>query len=368
MRQKFSTPVRAVAAMAAAWILGASAALAADVEVKNPVPTTYTVVRGDTLWGIANRFLKDPWRWPEIWRMNREAIKNPHRIYPGDVIALERGADGQWQLSVKQPSAIRLTPSVRVEQLDPEAIPSIPPGDIAPYLTKPIVTGPDGLNSAPEIVAGRDQRVVRGGNDVVYVTGLDPAAGDRWNIYRAGRTLTSLATGEVLGYEQIYIGTGRVERFADVSTVRITGAIQEVIVGDRLVPVPPEQIVNYAPHAPDKPLDGQIIATSRDSIEVGAGWVVTLDKGGRDGIDVGTVLAIYRVVPGVPDPKPSKEPETLWQWADVTKAIKPPQRIIPIPDERAGLLFVFRVFERVSYALVVATTDPVNVGDHVRKP
>ena len=368
MRQKFSTPVRALAAMAAAWILGASAALAADVEVKNSVPTTYTVVRGDTLWGIANRFLKDPWRWPEIWRMNRDAIKNPHRIYPGDVIALERGADGQWQLSVKQPSAIRLSPTVRVEQLDPEAIPSIPPGDIAPYLSQPLITGPAGLENAPLIIAGRDERVVRGSNDLVYVTGLDPKAGDRWNIYRPGRTLRSLVNDEVLGHEQVYVGSGRVERFADVSTVRIVGAKQEILLGDRLVPVPPEQIVNFAPHAPDRPIDGQIIATSRDSVEVAAGWIVTLDKGARDGIDVGTVMAIYRVVAPVPDPRPSKEPETLVQWSDVTRVLRPADRFVNIPDERTGLLFVFRVFDRVSYALVVATTDPVNVGDHVRKP
>jgi hypothetical protein len=367
MRQKFSTPKRAALAAAAAWILGASAPQAAELEVKNPVPTTYTVVKGDTLWGIASRFLKDPWRWPDVWRMNRDAIKNPHRIYPGDVIALSRDADGQWQLSLQRP-ATRLSPTVRIEQLDAEAIPSIPPGDIEPYLSKPLVTGPEGLSNAPQIVAGRDPRVIRGSNDVVYVLGLDPKAGDRWHIYRPGRTLTALDTGEVLGYEQRYVGTGKVERFADISTLRITASTQEILLGDRLVPVPPEQLVNFAPHAPDRPVDGRIIATGRDSIEVGSGWIVTIDKGAKDGIDVGAVLAIYRVIAPIPDPRPSKEPDRIDYILGATRFLQPDPGVLQVPDERSGLMFVFRVFDRVSYALVVNATDPVNVGDHVRKP
>jgi hypothetical protein len=220
--------------------------------------------------------------------MNRDAIRNPHRIYPGDVIALDRDASGQWQLSVRS-STVRLSPTVRIEALDTEAIPSIPPGDIEPYLSRPLITGPAGLADAPEIVAGRDDGWFAAAATSSTCWASIPRRGDRWNIYRPGRTLRSLVNDEVLGYEQVYVGSGRVERFADVSTVRIIGAKQEILLGDRLVPVPPEQIVNFAPHAPDRPIDGQIIATSRDSIEVGAGWIVTLDKGGRDGIDVGTV-------------------------------------------------------------------------------
>jgi hypothetical protein len=367
MRQKSSTPKRVALAAAAAWLLVASAIQAADIEVKSPVPTTYTVVKGDTLWGIASRFLKDPWRWPDVWRMNREEIKNPHRIYPGDVIALDRDASGQWQLSVRHP-VTRLGPTVRIEALDAEAIPSIPPGDIEAYLTRPLVTGPEGLANAPEIVAGRDERVVRGSSDVVYVLGLDPKQGDRWNIYRPGRTLTSLDTGEVLGYEQRHLGTGKVERFGDVSTLRIVGASQEILLGDRLVPLPPEQIVNYAPHAPDQPILGRIIASARDSIEFGPGWIVTLDKGARDGVDVGTVLAIYRVLPDVADPRPSKIPDVIVYPGNATLFLKPDPAYLRLPEERSGLLFVFRVFDRVSYGIIVNATDPVNVGDAVRNP
>jgi len=357
-----------VAAAAAAWsVVSAMPAWADDVAVSDTAPDRYTVQKGDTLWGIAGKFLKTPWRWPDIWRLNRDQIRNPHLIYPGDVIVLDRN---EMRLSVERggpvaANTVRLSPSARVSPLDAEAIPSIPPGDIEPYISRPLVTGPEGLSGAPEIVAGRDRRVVRGENDVVYVMGLDPAQGDLMHLYRPGRTLTSLA-GEVLGYEQRFLGTAKVERFAEVSTVRLGATNEEIFVGDRLVPPPREQLINYAPHPPDKVVDGRIIATSRDSIEVGRGWVVTIDRGAADGVDVGTVLAIYRGVAPILDPRPSNE-EWLVRFTEPTKAFSP-QYYLSIPDERTGLMFVFRVFDRVSYALVLNTTDPVNVGDFVRKP
>ncbi len=326
----------------------------------------YTVQKGDTLWGIAGKFLKEPWRWPEIWRLNKEQIKNPHWIYPGDVIVLDK-SDGQWRLSVATP-VTRLSPTVRVKPLGVEPIPSIPPGDIEPYLTWPLVTGPEGLEGAAEIVAGRDEaRVIRGDGDVIYVTGIDQNAGTLWRLYRPGATLTSLDGIDVLGYEQRFLGTARVERFDTVSTLRITNAREEILIGDRLIPSPREQLLSYAPHAPDRPVDGHIIALAHDAAEVGRGWIVTIDKGAADGIDVGTVLAIYNSIPPVPDPRPSTEPELAVIFSSPTKYIQP-DRFLDIPDERLGLMFVFRVFDRVSYALVLNTTDPVEVGDQARKP
>lgn len=365
MRQKFSIAQSAFAALVAAALLVASAARADDLVLKDQVTDSYTVQKGDTLWGIAGKFLKEPWRWPEIWRLNKEQIKNPHRIYPGDVIVLDK-ANGQWRLSVA-PST-RLSPTVRVGPLENEAIPTVPPGDIEPYLSYPIVTGPEGLVNAGEIVAGRDQRVVRGDGDTVYATGIDPKAGTIWRIYRPGETYTSPDNpDDILGYEQQFLGTARVERFADVSTLRIERAREEILVGDLLVPAPPEQILNYVPHAPDRAIDGTIIRLNRDAAEAGRGWTVTIDKGRADGVDVGTVLAIYHVVPPIPDPRENKNPWLIWRWSQPTIFYQP-EAYINVPDERIGLLFVFRVFDRVSYGLVLNTTDPVETGNFVRKP
>ena len=359
MRQKSSIANFILTTAVAAVALAALSVRAADVAVNAAVPERYTVQKGDTLWGISGKFLKDPWRWSEIWRLNREEIKNPHLIYPGDVIVLDK-SDGQWRLSVERPTT-RLSPTVRATPLDAAAIPSIPAGEIEPYLTRPLITGPEGLDAAPQIVAGRDGRAVRGEGDIVYVAGLDPAAGDQWSLYRRGRDLMSADGAELLGIEQRYLGTVKVERFADVSTVRIATAKEEIVVGDRLIPAPRGQLMSYAPHAPARPIQGQIIATDRDAIEAGRGWVVTLDKGSTDGLDVGTVLAIYRVVPPIPDPRPVlRDP--------YAPKVFEPERWLNVPDERIGLLFVFRVFDRVAYALVLNTTDPVVVGNSVRNP
>jgi hypothetical protein len=366
MRQKFSISKYALAAAAVVLALGTAAVRADELAIKEQTVDRYTVVKGDTLWGIAGKFLKEPWRWPEIWRLNREQIRNPHRIYPGDVIVLDK-SDGQWRLSIADVPNVRLSPTTRVTPIDSDAIPSVPVGDIEPFLSWPLITGPDGLKDSAEIIAGRDERVIRGEGDMVYATGIDAQAGSLWRLYRPGITLTSLDNGEVLGYEQRFLGTAKVERFGTVSTMRIVGAREEILIGDRLVPSPREQVVNYAPHPPDRPVNGRIIALSRDAIEAARGWIVTIDKGTADGIDVGTVFAIYHVVQPIPDPRPSKEPDILARFQEPTKFFQP-DRFVQVPDERTGLLFVFRVFDRVSYGLVLNTTDPVELGDYVRKP
>lgn len=372
MRQKFSMAMRLVLATAAAAIvaLGQPAA-AADVPLAANAPSSYTVQKGDTLWGIAGKFLKDPWRWPDIWRLNRAEIKNPHWIYPGDVIRLDYAADGSPRLSLSRRGAgdtVEVLPSVRISALDAEAIPSIPPGDLQPYLTRPLVSGPNGLAGQAEIVAGRDRdRVIRGQGDRVYVAGLDPDQGVLWHIYRPGKALMSADGKQVLGYENNFLGTARVERFADVSTVIILQANEEIVVGDKLVPAPREAVVNFVPHAPANDVDGRIIASYRDSVEMGRGSIVTIDKGSADGLDVGTVLAIYRAVPPILDPRPNDTMPVIVRFFEPTIFFKPDQ-YLQVPEERTGLMFVFRTFDNVSYALVLNTTDPVRVGDYVRKP
>jgi hypothetical protein len=368
MRQKFSTARFLVAAAAAILVWAPGLACAADVQVNESAPSRYTVQKGDTLWGIAGKFLKDPWRWPDIWRMNREQIRNPHLIYPGDVIVLDRNAEGGARLSLERPT-VRLSPSVRSSPLDVEAIQSIPPGDIEPYLTRPLITGPAGLEGAAQIIAGRDTRESRGDGDVAYVVGIDSKGGDLWSVYRQGREFRSLETNELLGVEQRYVGTAKVERFADVSTVRIVKANEEILIGDRLLPAPRGVLMNYVPHAPPQAVDGRIIALSNNTAtEAGRGSIVTLDKGSRNGLDVGTVLAIYRVVPPITDPRPSKEPEQIDPNGGEPTRFFTPVRMLHVPDERTGLLFVFRIFDRVSYAILLNQTDPVFVGDYVRKP
>jgi hypothetical protein len=332
------------------------------------------VQKGDTLWGISGRFLRDPWRWPDVWRMNREQIRNPHLIYPGDVVRLDY-VDGQPRLSLARGDGaaggrdtLRLSPTIRSTALDREAIPSIPPGDIEPFLSRPLVTGPDGLKGAAEIVAGRDrERVVRGEGDRVYVVGIDPKAGDLWHIYRPVGAIRSHDLKEQLGYEYRHLGTGRVERFGEVSTVLIANALEEIVIGDRLVPAPRETIVNYAPHAPARDVAGRIIASARDDTEMGRGGIVTIDRGAADGVDVGTVLAVYRGVAPIPDPRPNDDTPVIVRYFDQTTWFKK-DKFLEVPEERTGLVFVFRVFDRVAYGLLVNTTDPVQIGDFVRKP
>jgi hypothetical protein len=262
----------------------------------------------------------------------------------------------------------RLSPSVRVSPLTAEAIPSIPPGDIEPYLTRPIITGPDGLPDAGRIVAARDARVVRGAGDSVYAVNVDEKSGNEWFIYRPGKVLRSYDSNERLGNEMRFLGTARVERFGEVSSMRITSASEEILFGDLLVPAPPEAIVNYVPHAPERGIEGRIIALANDAVETGRGYLVTIDRGTQDGVEVGHVLAIYHPAPVIPDSRPYQGPDVISKLVDQTRAIVQPTRYLNLPPERTGLLFVFRVFDRLAYAFVLNTTEPIVVGDVVRKP
>src|SRR6266705_3801120 len=217
-------------------LLASGVLQAEEIQLQDNRPDRYTVQKGDTLWGIAARFLQQPWRWPEVWRMNRDQIRNPHWIYPGDVIVLDK-ADGQWRLSVDRPT-VRLLPSVPVDTFEGEAIPSIPTGDIAPFLTQPIIAGAEGLPGAAKIIAARDSRVVRGEGDFVYAINVEEKGGTQWYIYRPGKVLRSYDNNEALGYEMRYLGTARVERFGEVSRMQITSAREEILINDLLVPAP----------------------------------------------------------------------------------------------------------------------------------
>src|SRR5262249_32383070 len=187
MRVKSITASLLLSACLLPLLLVSAASQAQEIQLQDNRPDRYTVQKGDTLWDIAGKFLKQPWRWPELWRMNRDQIKNPHWIYPGDVLVLSQ-VDGQWQLSVDRPAGVvRVSPTTRVGPLAAEAIPSIPAQDLEPYLTRPLITGPEGLPNAAKIVAGRDNRIARGRGDKVYAVDIDLRAGTQWFLYRPGR-------------------------------------------------------------------------------------------------------------------------------------------------------------------------------------
>jgi hypothetical protein len=360
-------------AVTLALMLASPPLRADDLQLQENRPDRYTVQKGDTLWGISGKFLKQPWRWPEIWRMNREQIKNPHWIYPGDVVVLDQ-VDGNWRLSLDRPAgprpSARLSPSIRVENLESEAIPTIPAGDLAPFLSKPIITATaEGIPNVAKIIAAHDNRVVRGEGDYVYAVNIDEKSGTEWYIYRPGKVLRSYDSKELLGYELRFLGTARVDRFGEVARMEITSAHEEILMDDMLLPAPREELINYVPHAPDKAVDGRIIALDGESHEVGRNALVTVDRGTRDGLDVGTVLAIYHPTPVIPDPRPSTEPSALSRFiSDPTRDMLQPTRYLPIPPERSGLLFIFRVFDKVSYGMVLNASEPVVTGDLARKP
>ena len=332
--------------------------------LQSTAPDRYVVVKGDTLWGISGKYLQQPWRWPELWRMNREQIHNPNRIYPGDVLVLDR-SQSPARLSLVRGGmggagaggTVRLSPQVRIDQDVQQAIPSIPPSAIEPFLTQPLVIEEGGLDKAPRVVGTQDSRFILGSGNVAYVTGVGTAGPSQvWNIYRAGKTLIDPDTKKSLGIEAVFLGTGHVVTGGDPATVQIISSRQEIGVGDRLVEAPAVTIPEYVPHPPKGDVHGRIIGlyNGLPTSETGSGAVVAINRGERDGLEKGNVLAILRVGQMVPDPDSKKSPD------------KAPQ--FKLPDERYGLLFVFRVFSGVSYALVMQSTRPVEPEDVVASP
>jgi len=331
---------------AAAWAQAPKTPLA----LKQNAPDRYVVVPGDTLWGIAERFTDSPWRWPELWNMNKDQIKNPHRIYPGNVILIDR-ARGQLALA----GTVKLSPRVRTESTA-EAIPSIPPQVIEPFLTQPLLIEPDGLDHAPRIVAFDEGRVVVGDGGKAFVSGMGDSKEPSWNLYRRGNALVDPDTNLTLGFEAIYLGTARVLQAGEPATIELASVTREIGIGDRLVPAGRPEIVRYAPHAPAANVQGRVMSIYGGLGTVGEAGrysIVALNRGKADGLELGHVLALHRHRGTAVDP---------------TKPKGAPDATVQLPDERYGLAFVFRVFDRVSYALVMNVSRPVSPRDVVRTP
>ncbi len=334
-----------------------AAALAASVpafaqstapRLADNAPDRHVVVPGDTLWGIAARFLKDPYRWPDVWEPNRDRIKNPHRIYPGDVVILDRsGSMPKLKLAT-----LKVEPRTRVEQTS-AAIPLIPAHIIEPFLSQPLVIDEGGLASAPKIIATQEGRVYLGRGDLAYATGDIDEKVASWQVYRPGVALVDPLTKETLGYEAVFLGTAMLERKTDPVTLRIVDSKQEIGTGDRLIPTPKPDVAEYAPRAPKSAVDGRVLSIYGAGRETGSNRIIAISKGKRDGLEQGHVLALYSYGADV---------------RDRSSIFDTSAKVIKLPDERNGLVFVFRVFEKVSYALVMSAQRSVKIGDVAQKP
>lgn len=319
-------------------------------------PDVYTVVKGDTLWDISGTFLSKPWLWPEIWQINPQ-IENPHLIYPGDQIALIY-VDGQPRLQLSRgdagrtfrmsPGDARLSPQIRSTPLE-SAIPTIALDAIQGFLVQNRVVVPAVLEAAPYVVQGDSQRLILGAGDRVYVRGVVPDS-ESFNFVRRGPLYIDPETNEILGREATYIGLGTaVAQEDDVATMAITSTREEVAIGDRVLPTEERRVNStFFPSAPDNDIRGQIISVFSGVTQVGQYDVVVINRGEREAVKVGDVMAIYR------------------RGALARDRIA--KETIRLPSERAGLLMVFRTFEKLSYGLVLVTERPLAVYDEVRNP
>jgi hypothetical protein len=417
MRKRIISLVVAVASLVPVWGMAdgmppqaakasqgggeAPATRVTQADLQADAPDQYTVAKGDTLWGLAGRFLKDPWKWPQIWNMNRDQIKDPHWIYPGDVIRLDRtgeypslslggtGGTGGVGSDAAISNVVKLDPRVRVEPLQ-GTIPTIPGTVIGPFLTQPLIIEVGGLDLAPTILSLEERRVIVSEGDTAYADRIGMSDGINWQIFRPGNTFRDPESGEILGYEARYLGDARVRRYGDVSTataLTITKSREEINRGDRLAPARETTFPSYMPRSPGKPVRGVIMTVDGGVSEVGQYQLITINRGSREGVEIGHVLATYRrggiisaggraesvdmggvyrgmdvrPVPVVPD-APMAQP--------VEAKAAPDSRSGPlrIPDERNGLVIVFRVFERMSYAMVMRSSRPIYVGDIVQTP
>ena len=356
-------------------------------ELAPNAPAEYTVKRGDTLWGISGLFLKSPWRWPELWGMNMAEVRNPHRIYPGQHLVLEK-LDGMALLRLRPDGTgaggvggiptetVRVSPRIRYESLANAALPTLQAHLIEPFLAEPIIVDELTLERSPRIVATQDGRVLLTRGDRAYARGAtgnpltekDPNRSEEFRIFRNAKPLRDPVTKSVLGYEAQFLGkaslmrseslrdvqtsTGAVQSTVVPATIDIIAAKAEMRVGDRLVPEPPRQLLSYVPRAPERPVEGSIVSMYGDAVSnVGQNQVVVINRGTADGIESGHVLAILK------------------SGAVLVDKSQPGERTpIKLPDERNGLLMVFRPFEKLSYALVLEITDGVQVGDKVVNP
>jgi hypothetical protein len=329
------------------------------VEPAPEAPRRYVVQRGDTLWDISTMFLRDPWLWPEIWHINPQ-IRNPHLIYPGDVIILYF-VDGVPHIRIERDNDIyqitepvgveRLSPRIRIEPLE-EAVPFIPMDAIWPLLRRPRLITDDQLDDAGYLLRSVDGRLMTSAGDRIYARNLNDEDETAYLILRRGAVYRDPETRRRLGYEAIHVGEARLERHGDPATLEIDTVVREAREGDLLIPLPRREIERaFYPSAPEARIDGRIIDVLEGVTRIGQYQTVVLNRGARQGLERGHVLDIWQAGESIRDRHPGR-----------------PSGRVRLPDERAGILLVYRIFDEVSYALVMQATQEVAVGDMVRNP
>jgi LysM repeat protein len=364
---------------------------AQEISLKKSHPERHVVVKGDTLWDISSKFLQDPWRWKEVWDLNRTDIKNPHLIYPGDVIVFDN-SNGHPSLRLLRKAALGesgygseytsgsnntviMNPEVIIEPLAKEPISTIALSSVAPFLTQPLIIEKNGLKGAPRIIAGQDERVILGQSTNVYIRGITNTANLDWHLYRQGKKLIDPQTKTDLGYEAIYLGDAKIIKHGDPATAQITKAKEEIFAKDRLMPINAQYDANFMPHAPAHAIDGRIINIYSGVAEAGTGSIVSINRGMDNGIEVGHVLAIKHLGRIIKDTEADIDSDysliesikNIFENDDNIKQ-KRPSNMIKLPDERAGLLMIFRTFKNVSYGIVMQTQRSISQLDVVANP
>lgn len=398
------SPVRQLVVSLALML--AAPAFADTLQLQENAPDKYVVVKGDTLWDISGKFLKDPWRWPQIWNLNREEIKDPHWIYPGDLIVLDRSGKEPRLSLVKGDTSgmttVKLSPGVRATNIGGDAIPAIPIRVIHPFLSQPRVVPQGAMDDAPFILGTNAERVVLGAGDDAFATG-GKAGVTRWNVLRPGKALKDPETGEALGYEVEYLGDARTLVEGAPQKIRITQSAQEILPKDKLVAAEDSTTFEYMPRAPEAKVNARIISAYGGLTDSGRYQTVVLNRGSKDGLEPGHVLAVYREGQAVKLTRDEKD-RMAWvkekggtpngaawlysdvrclkengkvtydQAAEVRHAFRTTclgandDRSVKLPDARSGLLMVYRVYDRVAYALIMQSDGPVYLLDTARNP
>ena len=335
-----------LATLAACLALGSLNAFSqTDSPLAKDHPDEYVVQVGDTLWDIAATFLRDPWYWPEIWYINPE-IENPHLIYPGDVLALVY-VEGQPRVTNVRGSAYRLSPEARVTPLT-EAVTSIPYESVAAFLSSGLVLQKDEVDDLPYLLATRGDRLIAAAGNQIYVRGASDAPGSRYNIVQVGEPLIDPDNNDLVGYQGNLIGEGTLRRTGDPATVALTKSNQEAKQGDLLVPVTVDVPLNFFPRAPASMIDGQIIAVVGGVTQIGQYQVVVMNRGASDGLAVGDVLTVFQHGIVVEDRVRGGK--------------------VKLPEEAAGTVMVFKVYDEIGYGLVMEATEAIHVHDVLRNP